>query len=155
MHLLAAGRHADALPHLEAARKLLTPDCETILAIGHCLRLAGRAEEAERAYRDAHAADRDSVDARTILASSVVDREPAEALKLTATDLDALKVIDRIVEEPKGGAHRDVDTMAANLGLILQQELQELEEVDREVLLENRFQKFLHMGVFADAESGL
>ena len=79
----------------------------------------------------------------------------AEALKLTATDLNALKVIDRIVEEPKGGAHRDVDTMAANLGLILQQELQELEEVDPDVLLENRFQKFLHMGVFADTESGL
>ena len=79
----------------------------------------------------------------------------AEALKLTAEDLDGLKVIDRIVEEPKGGAHRDVDTMAASLGLILQQELQELEEVNTEVLLENRFQKFLHMGVFADSESGL
>jgi acetyl-CoA carboxylase carboxyl transferase subunit alpha len=79
----------------------------------------------------------------------------AEALKLTAADLDGLKVIDRIVEEPNGGAHRDVDAMAASLRLILQQELQELDEVETEVLLENRFQKFLHMGVFADAESGL
>jgi acetyl-CoA carboxylase carboxyl transferase subunit alpha len=79
----------------------------------------------------------------------------AEALKLTAADLDGLKVLDRIVEEPNGGAHRDVDAMAASLRLILQQELQELDEVETEVLLENRFQKFLHMGVFADAESGL
>jgi acetyl-CoA carboxylase carboxyl transferase subunit alpha len=79
----------------------------------------------------------------------------AEALKLTATDLNGLNVIDRIIEEPKGGAHRNVDAMAARLGTILQEELQELEDVDREVLLENRFQKFLHMGVFADADSGL
>jgi acetyl-CoA carboxylase carboxyl transferase subunit alpha len=79
----------------------------------------------------------------------------AEALKLTAADLNGLNVIDRIIEEPKGGAHRNVDAMAARLGTILQQELQELEDVDREVLLENRFQKFLHMGVFADADSGL
>jgi len=79
----------------------------------------------------------------------------AEALKLTATDLDALNVIDRVVEEPKGGAHRDVDTMAATLGRILQEELQELEGVETNVLLENRFQKFLHMGVFADSDSGV
>ena len=79
----------------------------------------------------------------------------AEALKLTATDLDGLKVIDRIVEEPKGGAHRDVDAMATGLRDVLQQEISELQEIDSAVLLENRFQKFLHMGVFADSESGL
>jgi acetyl-CoA carboxylase carboxyl transferase subunit alpha len=79
----------------------------------------------------------------------------AEALKLTATDLNGLNVIDRVIEEPKGGAHRDVDAMATQLGSILQQELAELEDVETTVLLENRFQKFLHMGVFADADSGL
>lgn len=83
LHLLAAGHAPEAIPHLEAARKLLDPDVETILAHGHCLRAAGRAADAERTYRDALAADPKSVDARTTVASVVVLRDPAEALRLT------------------------------------------------------------------------
>lgn len=83
LHLLAAGKAADALPHLEAARRLAAPDAETVLAHGHCLRALGRTAEAERAYREALAADPDSVDARTTVAAVVVERDPAEALRLT------------------------------------------------------------------------
>ena len=78
----------------------------------------------------------------------------AEALKLTATDLDGLRVIDRVVDEPKGGAHRDPDAMAEVLRAVLTEELAALEGIDPAVLLENRFQKFMHIGVFADAEAG-
>ncbi len=78
----------------------------------------------------------------------------AEALKLTAADLDELRLIDRVVEEPKGGAHRDPDAMGAALRDVLIAEIDALEATSTEVLLENRFQKYLHMGVFADSESG-
>jgi acetyl-CoA carboxylase carboxyl transferase subunit alpha len=74
----------------------------------------------------------------------------AEALRITARDLAALGVIDRVLKEPKGGAHGDPAAMAAVLRDILGEELDRLSELDSETLLENRFQKYLHMGVFAD-----
>ena len=78
----------------------------------------------------------------------------AEALRLTARDLDALHLVDRVVEEPKGGAHRDPEGMAAGLRDVLCDELESLEHVPVPELVEKRFQKFLHMGIFADAETG-
>src|SRR6185369_11047435 len=50
--------------------------------------------------------------------------EAAEALKLTAQDLIGLGVVDEIVPEPEGGAHRDPDLAAANLGTALRQNLE-------------------------------
>src|SRR5260221_6903406 len=50
--------------------------------------------------------------------------EAAEALKLTAQDLLKLEVVDQIISEPDGGAHRDYDCVAANLGSALRQVLQ-------------------------------
>src|SRR5437870_6579312 len=52
--------------------------------------------------------------------------EAAEALKLTAPDLLKLEVVDEIVPEPAGGAHRDYDSVAASRGNVLRQNLQEL-----------------------------
>src|ERR1700746_580170 len=52
--------------------------------------------------------------------------EAAEALKLTAQDLLKLGVVDEIVPEPEGGAHRDYDLAAANLGTALRQNLEKL-----------------------------
>jgi acetyl-CoA carboxylase carboxyl transferase subunit alpha len=78
----------------------------------------------------------------------------AEALRLTARDLDALHLVDRVVEEPKGGAHRDPEGMAAGLRDVLCDELESLEHVPVPELVEKRFQKFLRMGIFADAETG-
>ena len=52
--------------------------------------------------------------------------EAAEALKLTAQDLLKLGVVDEIVPEPEGGAHRDYETAAANLGTALRQNLAKL-----------------------------
>src|SRR2546427_5224423 len=54
--------------------------------------------------------------------------EAAEALKLTAQDLLKLNVVDEIIPEPEGGAHRDYDSVAANVGSALRQNLQRLTE---------------------------
>src|SRR5205823_5177132 len=50
--------------------------------------------------------------------------EAAEALKLTAQDLLKLNVVDEIVDEPEGGAHRDYETSATNLGMALRRNLE-------------------------------
>src|ERR1700724_2021734 len=59
----------------------------------------------------------------------------AEALKLTAQDLLKLNVVDEVVPEPDGGAHRDFDVSAANLGAALRQNLEKLLEQPIEQLL--------------------
>jgi acetyl-CoA carboxylase carboxyl transferase subunit alpha len=79
----------------------------------------------------------------------------AEALRLTARDLAAQNLVDRVVEEPKGGAHRDLEGMAAILRQVLSEELEGLESHPAAALLEARFHKYLAMGVFAEAGSGL
>ncbi len=74
----------------------------------------------------------------------------AESLKLTAADLYRLGVIDEIVKEPSGGAHRDPHRMAGVLKEVMERHLRELEEMDVEDLLRIRYEKFRKMGVFID-----
>jgi acetyl-CoA carboxylase carboxyl transferase subunit alpha len=75
--------------------------------------------------------------------------EAAEALKLTAQDLLKLDVVDQIISEPEGGAHRDYDSVARNLGTALRQTLQEISKTPIDELLEKRYQKFRRLGVFS------
>ena len=75
----------------------------------------------------------------------------AEALKLTARQLFALRVIDDIIPEPLGGAHRDHREMANVLKAYLLRYLRELRSVPVDTLLERRYQKFRAMGVFDEA----
>jgi acetyl-CoA carboxylase carboxyl transferase subunit alpha len=78
----------------------------------------------------------------------------AQALKLTSKDLARLGVIDDIIPEPLGGAHRDHREMANTLKGYLLRYLRELRHVPSEALLEQRYQKFRRMGVFLEgAES--
>ena len=74
----------------------------------------------------------------------------AESLKLTANDLYRLGVIDEIVKEPLGGAHRDPKRMAESLKEVVEQHLRELEKMDTEEILKNRYEKFRRMGSFVD-----
>ena len=76
------------------------------------------------------------------------DRAPdaAEAMKVTAQDLQALGVIDTIVAEPLGGAHRDPAAAIASLGAALTGALGELEGLSAEQLRRERRAKFLNMG---------
>jgi acetyl-CoA carboxylase carboxyl transferase subunit alpha len=72
--------------------------------------------------------------------------DAAEAMKVTAQDLQKLGVIDRIVSEPLGGAHRDPAAAAAALGDAMDAALVDLAGLDREVLRGQRREKFLTMG---------
>jgi acetyl-CoA carboxylase carboxyl transferase subunit alpha len=74
--------------------------------------------------------------------------QAAEALKLTAPDLLEQGLIDRIVPEPLGGAHRNHDEIAATLKSILTEELSQLTKIKTDKLLQNRFEKFAKMGSF-------
>jgi len=74
----------------------------------------------------------------------------AESLKLTAKDLYRLGVIDEIVKEPLGGAHRDPKKMAESLKGVVEQHLRELEKMDIDEILKNRYEKFRRMGSFVD-----
>jgi len=73
----------------------------------------------------------------------------AEALKGTAADLLELQVIDEIVPEPPGGAHRDVPLMARALGEALVQNLRSLKGLPTSELLARRYEKFRRMGQVA------
>ena len=76
--------------------------------------------------------------------------QAAEALKLTAKDIKALEVIDEIVPEPAGGAHRDHEAMAKNLHEALSRNLKELKGIAAEDLIEQRYQKFRKMSRFSE-----
>jgi len=78
----------------------------------------------------------------------------AESLKLTAADLSRLGVIDEIVKEPLGGAHRDPKGMAATLKEVVERHLKDLEKMDMEELLRLRYEKFRRMGTFIDDGRG-
>jgi acetyl-CoA carboxylase carboxyl transferase subunit alpha len=72
--------------------------------------------------------------------------QAAEALRLTAPDLVEQKIIDRIIPEPLGGAHRDPDEAARRLKEALLEELKSLSRLNRDKLVEKRVQKFGAMG---------
>lgn len=74
--------------------------------------------------------------------------QAAEALRLTANDLLELKIIDRIVPEPLGGAHKDHKLMAVTLQKVLKEELDNLVKVKPEKMLHNRIEKFGKMGAY-------
>jgi acetyl-CoA carboxylase carboxyl transferase subunit alpha len=72
--------------------------------------------------------------------------EAANELALTATRLKALNLIDKIVEEPTGGAHRDSEAAAANVKRVLQESLEALQALTHEELLERRFERLRAIG---------
>lgn len=76
--------------------------------------------------------------------------QAAEALKLTAPDLMEQKLIDRIVPEPMGGAHKDHEATSATLKEVLKEELANLVKIKPEKLIEQRLEKFGKMGAFVE-----
>jgi acetyl-CoA carboxylase carboxyl transferase subunit alpha len=73
--------------------------------------------------------------------------EAAEALKLTGKDLLKLGLIDKVIDEPLGGAHRDPRGTVERVKAQIVEWLGELQKVPVETLLEQRYAKFRHMGV--------
>ena len=90
--------------------------------------------------------------------SSILYRDPgqgkksAEALKLTAKDLSGFGIIDEILPEPAGGAHRDADAVAKTVGDGLRRHLAELKKLTPEQLVVDRYKKYRVMGVFTAEE---
>jgi acetyl-CoA carboxylase carboxyl transferase subunit alpha len=82
--------------------------------------------------------------------SHTYKEQAAEALKMTSRHLQQLAVIDAVIPEPLGGAHRDHHLMAGRLKIYLRNGLRELEAIPMDELIEARYQKFRRMGVFLE-----
>ncbi len=76
--------------------------------------------------------------------------QAARALKFTSRDLLKLGVIDEIIPEPLGGAHRDHRQMAATLKATLTRQLREAQSLSTEALLDRRYAKFRQLGAFLE-----
>ncbi|WP_137167805.1 acetyl-CoA carboxylase carboxyl transferase subunit alpha [Salinimonas lutimaris] len=72
--------------------------------------------------------------------------QAAEAMGVSATQIKELGLINAIVDEPLGGAHRDHDGMAANLKATLKQQLSQLQELDPETLMKERYERLMSFG---------
>ncbi len=77
--------------------------------------------------------------------------EAAAALRLTATDLERLGVVDAVMPEPVGGAHRDPAAAAATLKAALIEQLDALARLKPDELVERRLLKYRRMGVYQEA----
>lgn len=73
-------------------------------------------------------------------------RDAAEALRITSADLLEFSIIDAIIEEPLGGAHRDIADAANRVGDAVAEELDALRDFDGDTLQARRREKFLEMG---------
>ena len=76
--------------------------------------------------------------------------QAAEALKLTAPDLQEIHVIDEIIEETIGGAHKNPNLMFKILKTAISNELKNLKNFEIDKLIEQRHEKFLNMGYWEE-----
>jgi acetyl-CoA carboxylase carboxyl transferase subunit alpha len=82
--------------------------------------------------------------------SHTFKEQAAEALKMTSKDLLELGIVDDVVREPLGGAHRDHHAMASTLKMYLRAQLRDLANVPASQLVEARYQRFRRMGVYLE-----
>lgn len=75
----------------------------------------------------------------------------ATALKFTSRHLQEFGVVDDVIEEPLGGAHRDHHKMAANVKAYLKRNLRELEAIPTDQLVDQRYARFRRLGMFTEA----
>jgi len=79
-------------------------------------------------------------------------KKAAETMKITAQDLKELGVIDDIIPEVKGGAHRDVQLQAKHIEQALKRSLKELTNMSGEELIRHRYEKFKSIGAVIDEQ---
>lgn len=79
--------------------------------------------------------------------------EAAETLGITATRLKTLGLVDKVVSEPVGGAHRDHEQMAGTLKKALQDSLRQLQDMPQDQLLQQRFERLMQYGKFKELDS--
>ena len=78
--------------------------------------------------------------------SSENKSEAAEAMKISAKELIKINVIDEIIQEPPGGAHREYDIAAENIKSSLVQNLEKIKDMNKSDLLEKRYKKLQNIG---------
>ena len=88
---------------------------------------------------------------RDAFAGNEAAAQLAESLKLTSRDLRPLGVIDAIVPEPLGGAHRDPHTAAHNLEQHIAKTMRELNRCKMDTLIERRYEKFRNLGTVLES----
>ena len=76
--------------------------------------------------------------------------DAARALKLTAKDLFDMGIIDGIIREPLGGAHRDPQETALNIKSAIKKDLDNLKKIPKSKLVEMRYTKFRSIGIFSE-----
>ena len=76
--------------------------------------------------------------------------QAAKALKLTGEDLCRLGVVDDVIKEPLGGAHRDPQEMAQNIKNVIKKDLEALKNPDKDKLIRKRYDKIRKIGVFSE-----
>lgn len=76
--------------------------------------------------------------------------EAAEAMKISAPDLDQLGIVDAVIPEPLGGAHTDVAETCRRVGQTISAALAELSSLSGEQLVNQRYERFRRLGVFVD-----
>ncbi len=76
--------------------------------------------------------------------------DAAKALKLTAKDLFDMGIIDGMIKEPLGGAHRNAQEAAENIGAVIKRDLEALKKIPKIKLVEMRYDKFRSIGVFSE-----
>ncbi|ALM21955.1 acetyl-CoA carboxyl transferase [Nonlabens sp. MIC269] len=74
--------------------------------------------------------------------------QAAEALKLTSTDMKKMKLVDEVLKEPLGGAHRDRDAIFKSVADCITRHYTELKELESSKLVEQRMDKYADMGVY-------
>ena len=77
---------------------------------------------------------------------STLAKQAAESMKITAPDLKKLGVIDSVIPEVKGGAHKDVNDQAAKIEVVLKKSLKELLAMEEKQLVTHRYNKFKRIG---------
>ncbi|MBY0222362.1 acetyl-CoA carboxylase carboxyl transferase subunit alpha [Sporosarcina aquimarina] len=77
-------------------------------------------------------------------------KQAAEAMKITAPDLKEMNIIDEIIPEVLGGAHRDANQQAIEIRDTLRRSLKTLFELSSEALIDARYEKFRNIGVFSE-----
>lgn len=81
---------------------------------------------------------------------SSLSKDASEVMKLTADDLIKLGVIDDIIKEPSGGAHKDVKLMSKNIKEYLAKTTEELKKIEINELLDTRYNKIRNIGKFTE-----
>lgn len=76
-------------------------------------------------------------------------KKAAESMKITAPDLKELGIVDYIIPEVKGGAHKNVNEQASNIESMLTQSLKELMKLDKDQLITHRYNKYKRIGEFS------